>query len=113
MATKNKTHKTPKFARSHAAQLQARVQRERIGTAAANGYGYRWQQARIAFLQDHPLCAQCQQCGRATPATVVDHIAPHRGDMLLFWDRNNWQPLCASCHGVKSHGEMAGGAKKF
>ncbi|WP_338153338.1 hypothetical protein [Pseudophaeobacter leonis] len=22
----------------------------------------------------------------------------HRGDMRLFWDRSNWQPLCTSCH---------------
>jgi len=35
-------------------------------------------------------------CG--APATVVDHRIPHRGDKRLFWDRNNWEPLCASCH---------------
>ncbi|MCA0996301.1 HNH endonuclease signature motif containing protein [Alloyangia pacifica] len=32
------------------------------------------------------------------PATVVDHIIAHRGDMTLFWDKANWQPLCKSCH---------------
>jgi len=32
------------------------------------------------------------------PATVVDHIIPHRGDEALFNDRNNLQSLCAPCH---------------
>ncbi|WP_189426952.1 HNH endonuclease [Devosia pacifica] len=27
-----------------------------------------------------------------------DHITPHRGDDQLFWDRTNWQALCAHCH---------------
>ncbi|WP_223866012.1 HNH endonuclease [Salipiger aestuarii] len=35
-------------------------------------------------------------CG--APATVVDHIQPHKGDKALFWDRNNWQPICKHCH---------------
>lgn len=30
---------------------------------------------------------------------MVDHIIPHRGDMKLFWDRSNWQPMASSpCH---------------
>lgn len=62
------------------------------------GYGYKWQQARLAFLAKHPLCAYCERDGRVTEATVVDHIKPHRGDMRLFWDRSNWSPLCATCH---------------
>jgi hypothetical protein len=36
--------------------------------------------------------------GLNKPAKVVDHIVPHRGDMSLFWDRANWQSLCANCH---------------
>lgn len=32
------------------------------------------------------------------PATVVDHKIPHRNDMELFWDRDNWQGLCKCCH---------------
>ena len=40
--------------------------------------------------------------GNLTPATVVDHIIPHRGDMKLFWDESNWQALCESCHNHKT-----------
>jgi len=42
----------------------------------------------------------CEARGRVTPATVVDHITPHRGDMARFWDRENWQSLCAPCHDI-------------
>ncbi len=29
---------------------------------------------------------------------MVDHKIPHKGDQKLFWDRDNWQPLCKACH---------------
>ena len=75
------------------------------GGAASRGYDRKWRQARKLFLQKHPLCAECQKEGRLTPATVVDHIIPHRGDQKLFWDEQNWQPLCARCHDRKTgHG---------
>jgi 5-methylcytosine-specific restriction endonuclease McrA len=32
------------------------------------------------------------------PATVVDHIKPHRGDQNLFWEETNWQTLCQRHH---------------
>jgi hypothetical protein len=44
----------------------------------------------------------CEAEGKLTPATVVDHIVPHRGDRRLFWDKTNWQPLCKRCHDVKT-----------
>lgn len=62
-------------------------------TAAQRGYNGAWRKARAAFLAIHQHCAMCH-----APATVVDHINPHRGDKALFWDRQNWQPLCAPCH---------------
>ena len=72
------------------------------GGADARGYNAEWRRARKAFLQKHPLCAECGKEGKLTPATVVDHIIPHRGDKRLFWDEHNWQPLCKSCHDQKT-----------
>lgn len=72
------------------------------------GYGWKWQQARAAFLARHPLCRRCQERGTLTPANVVDHIKPHQGDQALFWDRENWQPLCKRCHDIKTVTEDAG-----
>ncbi len=45
---------------------------------------------RAAFLKLNPRCAR-PGCG--APATLVDHIIPHKGDQRLFWSRSNWQPL--------------------
>ncbi len=58
----------------------------------------RWRNARKQYLQDHPLCVMCKQQGRVVSATVVDHREPHEGDLYLFWDRENWQPLCKPHH---------------
>jgi 5-methylcytosine-specific restriction endonuclease McrA len=64
----------------------------------AHMYNRQWRKARAAYLQAHPLCVMCSARGKLTAATVVDHITPHRGDRRLFWDTNNIQSLCASCH---------------
>lgn len=72
------------------------------GTAAQRGYDGKWQQARKGFLAKHPLCAECLKNGIYTPATVVDHIVPHRGNKALFWDKNNWQSLCQYHHNQKT-----------
>lgn len=80
---------------------QAQYEKERM-TAAQRGYDRGWQQARTAFLNNHPLCAECERQGKYTPATVVDHIIPHRGNKKLFWDISNWQALCETCHGRKT-----------
>lgn len=75
---------------------------QRRGSAAARGYGRRWQKAREGYLRKHPLCIRCKRAGFITAATVVDHIRPHRGDSQLFWDSSNWQPLCKRCHDRKT-----------
>jgi 5-methylcytosine-specific restriction protein A len=82
----------------------------RRATAAERGYGYRWQQARAAFLAANPLCRECEKEGRVTEATVVDHIIPHKGDETLFWDEaGNWQSLCVQHHNEKTAKEGAFG----
>ena len=70
--------------------------------AAKRGYNRRWQKARKSYLEAHPLCVQCAKQGKYVRATVVDHIVPHRGNQKLFWDQNNWQALCKSCHDKKT-----------
>ncbi|MDY8111142.1 HNH endonuclease [Fulvimarina sp. 2208YS6-2-32] len=39
---------------------------------------------------------KCEPCG--THATMVNYIAPHKGDKHLFQSRSNWQAICAPCH---------------
>ncbi|WP_461206086.1 HNH endonuclease signature motif containing protein [Clostridium sp. DL1XJH146] len=71
-------------------------------------YNSRWRRARKVYLKEHPLCVQCEKEGRLTPATEVDHRIPHRGNMKLFWNKNNWQALCKSCHSKKTAKEDSG-----
>lgn len=65
----------------------------------------RWLQLRAQVLARDPLC-QCERCQggarRVTPATVVDHVVPHRGDPDLFWALSNLQGLAKRCHDQKS-----------
>jgi len=75
---------------------------DEVRSAAHRGYGSKWQKASKRFLEAHPLCVRCMADGQYVRATVVDHIVPHRGDMRLFWDEANWQPLCKPCHDRKT-----------
>ena len=90
---------------------QSRVkQRDRDrGTAHQRGYDAEWKKHRDQFLLEHPLCVECRRKGYVMPATVVDHIVPHKGDKDLFWDKTNWQPLCETHHNIKTATEDRGG----
>ncbi|MCU7837019.1 MAG: HNH endonuclease [gamma proteobacterium symbiont of Taylorina sp.] len=61
-------------------------------------YNYRWQKIRKNYLQSNPLCVICKNDGFIVPATIVDHIIPHKGDEYLFYDESNYQSLCKHCH---------------
>lgn len=82
--------------------------RER-GTAHQRGYDAEWERERTKYLEEHPLCVDHKRRGFIEVATVVDHIIPHKGDKVLFWDKNNWQSLCESCHNRKTATEDKGG----
>jgi len=76
----------------HDAERKARFERTRPNSSA-RGYTGAWDKARAAYLAEHPYCVRC-----GALATVVDHRARHRGDKALFWDKSNWQALCATDH---------------
>jgi 5-methylcytosine-specific restriction endonuclease McrA len=94
---------------------------------STNIYNNKWNKARLTFLQQHPLCVMCRQQDRLTPATVVDHIIPHKlkeainnnnkvaikAAQQLFWSKKNWQSLCAAHHNstkqrIEKHGQEIG-----
>lgn len=80
----------------------------RRGTAHERGYTGAWQKARAGFLKSHPLCKTHADKGEVVAALVVDHIVPHKGDRIIFWDHDNWQPLCKPCHDSKTAREDGG-----
>lgn len=66
-------------------------------SSSQRGYTGRWEVEKAKWLAANKFCRICGQ-----PANTVDHIKAHKGDKALFWDRTNWQSLCAPCHnGVK------------
>lgn len=78
------------------------------GSSSQRGYDFKWQKERKTFLQNNPLCVNCLKNNKYTPATVVDHIVPHKGNSNLFWDTQNWQALCQRCHNIKTAREDGG-----
>jgi 5-methylcytosine-specific restriction protein A len=98
------------YCRAHARAVEAAR-----GTARERGYRYRWEVRSKQFRSRYPLCgmrpdnrppvmSRCIEENRATLADLVDHVIPHRGDPVLFWDeQGNWQSLCASCHRRKTN----------
>lgn len=61
----------------------------------------RWQSLRAYHLTVEPLCRMCLGHGRTTPATIVHHVEPHKGDPSKFWN-GPFASLCAPCHDSKA-----------
>lgn len=89
-------------------QTESKQYDKERGNAHQRGYSSVWRKARITYLCSHPLCVICATDNRVTPASVVDHIKPHKGDQVLFWDTDNWQALCEPCHNRKTASEDMG-----
>lgn len=69
----------------------------------------RWKALRLYHLGTEPICRLCKQADKITPAAVVDHITPHKGNVDLFFDDTNLQSLCKPCHdGTKQAAEHNG-----
>jgi len=79
---------------------------DRRPSSSERGYDRRWQKARTHYLQEHPLCVECEKQGKVVSATTVDHIQPYREGQVSFYDRSNWQSLCDYHHKAKSMKEI-------
>lgn len=71
--------------------------KKRNGTTARKLYDHKWREYRKEFLKRNPNCKQC-----GAPATVIDHVIPHKGNVGLFWTRFNHMALCKTCHDRKT-----------
>jgi 5-methylcytosine-specific restriction protein A len=56
---------------------------------------------RARWLAMHPLCAHCEERGRTTAASVVDHKRPLWAGGEDNYDTNG-QSLCKTCHDAKT-----------
>ena len=62
----------------------------------------RWATLSRAIRTREPLCRVCARDDRVTGCQMVDHIRPVRLFDIEFFDQDNLQPLCNSCHARKS-----------
>lgn len=79
-------------------QTQNREADHRRGSARGRGYTAAWDKASAGHLRSHPLCAYCALADDIAPATLTDHLYPHRGDQAVFWNRTYWISSCKPCH---------------
>jgi hypothetical protein len=94
-------------ARREAEAATDRRRRTESPTRALYGTA-RWQLLRAHQLAHEPLCRLCLAEDWITPATVCDHVEPHRGDIARFW-RGPFQSLCKPHHdSAKQREEQAG-----
>jgi len=67
-----------------------------------------WRKRAKRQLAAEPLCAMCLARQALTPATIADHLQPHRGNRESFL-MGALQSLCAPCHdGRKQQYELHG-----
>lgn len=86
-----------------AARESRRQHDQRRGSARERGYTRTWEKERAAYLAVNPLCKRCMDHGKVTAASLVDHVVPvEDASDPLFWEVENWQPLCRDCHAVKT-----------
>jgi 5-methylcytosine-specific restriction protein A len=96
----------PKKISSHKPnQFQSSDSRQANQSRHARGYDSVWTRYSRLYLRINPLCRTCDQAGRTTVATLVDHIQPLRLRPDLRLDSENLQPMCRSCHAVKTAAE--------
>lgn len=71
-----------------------------------------WQNLRLAYLKEHPLCELCEAKGKLTGAVDVHHKVSfmrfegaRRAELAYSYE--NLQALCKSCH-AEIHNGIAG-----
>ena len=80
-------------------RAKARQVRRALPTSSAA-----WRALRREVLREQPLCVHCLRAGRVRAATVVDHLDGN----AMNNERGNLQPLCLSCHAIKTAREDGG-----
>lgn len=83
--------------------------RDRV-RAASNGLRKlystkRWRALRLVILERAGwMCQGCEVPHLLTGkmpephSPVIDHVEPHRGNLVLFWDESNLQAVCKAWH---------------
>ena len=94
------THKAMSEKKRTGKEIFKGTKRDKSQPYNALYHSARWKALRKDFLAGHPYCFRCGE-----RAVIVDHIRPHHGDLDMFFDETNLQPMCWSCHSAKTLAE--------
>ena len=84
---------------SHAPPLLGSTKRKpRRRKTAERGYDGTWRKFRKWFLDEHPLCHDCEVRGLLTKANEVHHIHKVATYPHLRLVESNCMALCGTCH---------------
>ena len=102
---------TSRFCTQHRKKLQQQYDKQR-GSRIERGYTNDWIRYSRNYRHHHPLCVICQRNNIIKPSEHTDHIIPVQGPRdPQFWNEQNHQALCASCHSKKTVKEDGGWGK--
>lgn len=73
-------------------------QPDRRISARKRGYDWQWEKFRAWYLMQFPLCADCQDEQRLTPAKEVHHKQKLTDRPDLKYEPSNLLPLCKMHH---------------
>lgn len=93
----------------------ARVKHQRAVDMSWYYNDRRWRKFSMAYKERHPFCIQCEAEGKVSATDYTDHIVRLRdGGALDLNDLkdDDFQPLCAKCHAIKSGKEAHGYKQK-
>ena len=97
----NTTSNANGFCNEH--QVNAREQR---GSARQRGYDRQWQQFRVRYLREHPLCEDCLvqpfPGEPPQPATEVHHEKKLKDFPELKYDKKYLHGLCHRHHSIRT-----------
>lgn len=89
-----------RFCPDHAKEEDKRYRTFQRDPEINRRYGSKWRRIRARFIKAHPLCQDCLEAGRYSPAEEVHHVLPlsHGGDH----SEDNLRALCKPCHSRQS-----------
>lgn len=94
VALKPTTHRTEANRRE---SRRAYERHHRLSTTE-RGYGWDYQQWRDRIIRERPLCEDCLDQGRVTPAEELHHMVKIKDDPSRRLDEDNARMLCGPCH---------------
>lgn len=95
------TTPSPRLKREQDARRRARAEANRNPSIRELYRTPRWRALRRQVLLEEPVC-RTRLCGNRS--VIVDHVRPHQGDPLLFFNRANLAGRCKRCHDAKTAG---------